>query len=113
MQTTMQSSLTSSPFLAGRSCRKSSIASLAPSVRSRTGRTALVVRAEKTQVGSLVDYQGDLLLAVSPYRLQSEYITSNFGKIAMAPMQLISTLGLYLRDLPGLWDLYCRSVKGL
>jgi hypothetical protein len=50
MQTTMQSSLTSSPFLAGRSCRKASIAGLIPSFRSRTGRTALVVRAEKAQV---------------------------------------------------------------
>ncbi len=49
MQTTMQS-LKSTPFLAGRTCRKASIASMVPSVRSRTGRRALVVRAEKPQV---------------------------------------------------------------
>lgn len=50
MQTSAQTKLTSSPFLAGPVCRRASVAALAPAVRGRPGRSALVVRAEKPQV---------------------------------------------------------------
>ena len=61
MQTVMQTSLANTPFVAGGTCRRSnlgSIAGLTPAVNRRAGRSALVVRAEKPQVQSYVHMRG-------------------------------------------------------